>query len=109
MVLRKLPADTLLSDIKEDIIDLGFPATDVTQMSRRGKVTKEKVLYPLFLVTLPKTTDTKELFSLQYLLSYRISVEANRPAEYLQCYQRQRLGHSQQTCWSKPRYLKCEE
>lgn len=108
-VIRKLPNDTLTTDIKQDLIDLGFPVTEVTQMSGRDKITKEKVLYPLFLITYPRTVDTKELFALQYLLSYRISVEAYKPAEYLQCFQCQRLGHSQQTCWSKPRCLKCAE
>lgn len=55
--------------------NLGFPVIDFTQISWRDMETKEKFLYPLFLVTVPKSIDIKELFELRYLISYRISIE----------------------------------
>lgn len=108
-VIRKLPADTLSSDIKNDLIELGFPAIEVTQMSGRDKTTREKILYPLFLATFSRNMDVKALHGLQYLLSYKISIETYKPTDIVQCFKCQRFWHSQHTCWAKPRCLKCAQ
>lgn len=59
LVIRKLPIDTLTGDIKQSLIELGFPVANVTQLYGRDKSTYAKVLYQVFLVTLLKTADKK--------------------------------------------------
>jgi len=106
-VLTKLPSDTPTQDIFDDLKDLGFPALNVSQMRGRDKTTKELISYPLFLVSLPKGPDNKNIYDLNYLLSYRVQVETYKPPDILQCFQCQRLGHSKQTCFNDPRCVKC--
>lgn len=76
-------------------------------MFGKNKQTKERIPYSLFLVTLPKSIDNKEIYGLNYLLSYRVQVEQYRPKEILQCYLCLRLGHSKKTCFCTPVCVKC--
>jgi len=69
-VIRKLPIDTPVKDIQDDLKELNLPVQEVAQMYGRDKETHEKVPYPLFLVTMDKRADNKEIYKLQYLLSY---------------------------------------
>lgn len=57
-MLRKLPVDTLTQDIYQDLVNLGYPVIEVSQIHGKDKVTQEKIAYPLFLVSLRKEPDT---------------------------------------------------
>lgn len=109
VVIRKLPEDTPPEDILQDLLDLGYPAQQVSQMFGKDKVTQQKKPFPLFLASFRRQTDNKNIYDLQYLLSYRVAIETYRPPEILQCFKCQRLNHSQQTCFLDPRCVKCGE
>lgn len=107
VVIRKLPIDTPTQDIYQDLVDLEYPVIEVTQMHGRDKTTNEKILYPLFLASFHKEPNINEIYKLKYLLSYTVLVEPYKAPDILQCYQCQRLGHSQKTCHNLPRCVKC--
>lgn len=103
VVIRKLPIDTPT----KDTFDLEFPVIEVSQMNGRSKKSRLKIPHPLFLVTLTKRPDNHQIYNLKYLLSYKVDVEQYRPPKLLQCYNCQQLGHSQKTCFSDSRCIKC--
>lgn len=108
VVIRQLPIDTLVDDIKQDLCDQNFDCDSVAQLSRKDPQTSARVKLPLFLVTLPRhSNNNNSIYDLQYLLSYRIKIEKYNPPKYLQCYKCQRLHHSQKQCSANPRCVKC--
>jgi hypothetical protein len=68
-VIRHLPANTPAQDISEALVDLGFDTISVKHMtSRRSKPEGPTTRHlPLFLITLPRTEKSKEVFKLTTL------------------------------------------
>lgn len=46
-VLRKIPIDIPTKDIFDDLIDLEFPVTEVSQMYGQDKASRKKIPHPL--------------------------------------------------------------
>jgi hypothetical protein len=108
IIIRKLPKDTPISEIQQELALLQFPVTDISQLYRNSKENKnEKEYFPLFLVTLKNEPGTEAIFKLQSLFHIKISIEAYRRRTLLQCYRCQRFHHTQHTCSAPPRCLTC--
>jgi hypothetical protein len=78
-VIRHLPVNTPAEDIAEGLVDLGFDVISVKQMSTAGRSSEGNYTYiilPLFLVTLPMTTKSQDLFKLSNLCHISIKVES---------------------------------
>lgn len=63
-------------------------------------------MYPLFLVSLTRTSGSKEIYELSDLFGIRIQIEPHRGTGVVQCYKCQRLRHTQHTCDSYERCVK---
>jgi hypothetical protein len=77
-VIRHLPYTTPAEDISEGLVSLGFDVNSVKQMTstRRSPPEESKVInLPLFLVTLPRTAKSQEIFRLPNLCHIPIRVE----------------------------------
>jgi hypothetical protein len=95
-VLRHLPSYTPAKDISNGLVDLGFYVVSVKQMSsaRRSPEGSKPVTLSLFLVTLPRTQKSQEIFKLSNLCYICIKVEAYKSQSSLtQCYNCQKFGH----------------
>jgi hypothetical protein len=109
-VLRHLPSNIPAQDISEGLVDLGFDVVSVKQMSstRRSPVGSKPVNLPLFLVTLPRTPKSPEIFKLSSLCHISIKVEAYKSRNTLtQCYNCQKFGHVWANCKQPPRCMSC--
>jgi hypothetical protein len=74
-VIRHLPLNTPAEDISEGLVDLGFDVTSVKQMSSiRRTPDKAPKNRPLFLITLPGTAKSQEIFKLPPLCHIAIKV-----------------------------------
>jgi hypothetical protein len=108
-VLRHLPSVTPAENISEALTELGFDAVSVKQMysARRTKEegSQPKIL-PLFLITLPRTKKSLEIFKLTGLCHIAVKVEAYRNRNGLtQCYNCQKFGHVWSNCSQPPRCM----
>jgi hypothetical protein len=99
-VIRHVPKNTPAQDISNGLEDVGFHIIRVKQMSANRHSPSEGALpknIPLFLITLPRTEKSKEIFRLTALCHIAIRVEAYRAQNGLtQCHKlptvRPRLG-----------------
>jgi hypothetical protein len=96
-VIRHLPSVTPAEDISEALTELGYDVVSVKQMSSSRRTKEEgsqpKIL-PLFLITLPMTEKSLEIFKLTGLCHIAVKVEAYRNQNGLtQCYNCQKFGH----------------
>jgi hypothetical protein len=68
-VLRHLPSNTPARDISDGLVDLGFDIVSVKQMSsaRRSPDGIDPITLTLFLVTLPRTQKSQQIFKLSSL------------------------------------------
>ncbi|CAH2017735.1 unnamed protein product [Acanthoscelides obtectus] len=91
-VIRGLPREMSVNDIKEDLVSQGIADAEVQQMTSR---TTKKPL-PLFLV---KTKMPEKLAEIQRLAMLTVSFERKKKSsEPSQCYRCQRYGHTQRNC-----------
>jgi hypothetical protein len=87
-VIRHLPVNTPAEDIAEGLVDLGFDVISVKQMStaRRSPEGTSHITLPLFLVTLPRTTKSQDVFKLSSSLCHiSIKVESYKSQNALHC------------------------
>jgi hypothetical protein len=79
-VIRQLPPNTPAEDISDGQVTLGFDVVSTKQMTTaRGSPSDEKTRYfPLFLITLPSTANSQEIFKLQSLCHISIWVGVYR-------------------------------
>jgi hypothetical protein len=110
-VIRHRSSNTPAQDIRDGLTDLGFDIISVKHMysTRRSpsQVTLTRNL-PLFLITLPRTTRSQEIFQLTALCHISIGVEAYRAQNGLmQCHNCQQFGHVWANCKQPPRCLRC--
>jgi hypothetical protein len=76
-IIQHLPANTPTQDISEGLVVLGFDIISVKLMSTSRRSTSEKSVpqqLPLFLIILPPTENTKEIFKLTTLCHIVIRV-----------------------------------
>jgi hypothetical protein len=110
-VIRQLPLNTPAQDISDGLIDLGFDIISVKQMTSSRRSPSEGTLprnLPLFLITLPRTDKSQEIFRLTALCHITIRVEAYRAQNSLtQCHNCQQFGHIWANCRQPPRCLWC--
>jgi hypothetical protein len=104
-VIRHLPVNTPAEDINEGLVDLGFDVISVKQMStaHRSSGGTAHITLLLFLVTLPRTTKSQDLFKLSNLCHISIKVESYKSQNDLtQCYNCQKFGHVWANCKQPP-------
>jgi hypothetical protein len=92
-------------------VDLGYDVISVKQMSTTRRSTTEgpsSINLPLFLITLPRTTKSLEIFKLTGICHISIKVEAYKEQNNLtQCYNCQKIGHVWANCKLPPLRLWC--
>jgi hypothetical protein len=105
-VIRHLPINTPAEDISDGLVSLGFDVISVKQMTTTRRTPSEgspTTNLPLFLITLPKTPKSQELFQLTNLCHIAIRVEAYKTQNGLtQCYNCQQFGHVWANCKQPP-------
>jgi hypothetical protein len=80
-VIRHLPSNAPAQDISDGLMDLAFDIISIKQMTtnRRSPPEEPKILnLPLFLVTLPRTAKSQQIFQLPSLCQIAIKVETYR-------------------------------
>ncbi|GBL86438.1 Nucleic-acid-binding protein from transposon X-element [Araneus ventricosus] len=104
VVIRNLPADFPPQDIIDTLKGFQFKPTQCHPLRHR----KTNTNMPLFLVTLPKTADSKEIFQLTSIGHFRVKVEPLKrkttPAQFYNC---QDFYHHSRFCLRDPKCLKC--
>jgi hypothetical protein len=110
-VIRHLPPNTPAEDICDGLMSLGFDVVSVKQMTTTHRSPSEEpktINLPLFLVTLPRTVKSQEIFQLPSLCHIAIRLEAYRPQSALtQCHNCQQFGHVWANCKQPPRCMWC--
>jgi hypothetical protein len=109
-VIRHLPINTPAEDISDGLVEVGFDVITVRQMTTtRGLTTGQSTVnLPLFLITLPRTPKSQEIFKLTSLCYIAVKVEAYKAQTGLtQCYNCQQFGHVWANCKQPPRCLWC--
>jgi hypothetical protein len=77
-VIRHLPSNTPAEEIYEPLVELGFDVISGKQMTttrRSPSEDPEKSDLPLFLITLPKTEKSQEIFKLTGVCHISITVD----------------------------------
>ncbi|GFV45012.1 nucleic-acid-binding protein from transposon X-element [Trichonephila clavipes] len=105
VVIKGLPCNTDINDIKSDLTDQGFTDTKVSQLI--GRITKQKL--PVFMITLPRNINNAKIFQLKTLSYLSIRVEGYEGTGVTQCYKCNRFNHTSDNCHMIPRCLKCGE
>ncbi|GBP67609.1 Nucleic-acid-binding protein from transposon X-element [Eumeta japonica] len=104
-VIRGVPVDFDINDIKTDLLNQGFPVQSVHRLCRRDGS-------PLWLVlaVLPRTDEAKLIFGklskVCGLSVIRVEAPRNRGGPG-QCHRCQRYGHAAANCHADPRCVKC--
>jgi hypothetical protein len=110
-VIHNIPLNTPAQDISDRLMDLGFDIISVKQMSTTRRSRSEGTLsknLPPFLITLPRTAKSQEIFRLTALCHIAIRVEAFRAQKGLtQCHNCQQFGHVWANCKQPPRCVWC--
>ncbi|PNF38110.1 hypothetical protein B7P43_G15356, partial [Cryptotermes secundus] len=98
-------------DISEGLENLGFDVVSVKQMTTTRRSQSEEAItrdLPLFLITLPRTAKSQEIFNLPSLCHISIKVEMYRAQTGLtQCHNCQQFGHIWTNCKQPPSCLWC--
>ncbi|GBO07199.1 Nucleic-acid-binding protein from transposon X-element [Araneus ventricosus] len=106
VVIRGLHEDYAPEDIIEYLQSLKFKPIQCHLLRHRQTKTNN----PLYLVTLPKTNDSKAIFHLQNIGYMRVTFEPLKrkttPAQFYRC---QEFFHHSRFCQRDPRCLKCAE
>jgi hypothetical protein len=101
-VVRHLPQNTPAEDICDGLVSLDFDVISVKQMRTTHRSPPEEFKItnlPLFLVTLPRTTKSQEVFHLPILWHIAIRVEPyGAQSALMQCHNCQQFGHVWANC-----------
>jgi hypothetical protein len=105
-VIRHLPHNTPAEDIFDGVVSHVFEVITVKQMTatRQSPPEGSKAMnLSIFLITLPRTAKSKEIFRLRSLCNIAIRVEAYRAQnELMQCHNCQQFGHVWANCKPLP-------
>jgi hypothetical protein len=106
VIIWHLPPNTPAEEIYEVLVKLGFDTISFKQMTTTclsPSQDPEKSNLPLFLITLPRTEKSQDIFKLMGLCHISIKVEAYRNQNGLtQCYNCQKFGHVWANCTQPP-------
>lgn len=103
-VLRGLPANTDIQDIKDSLLVHNIEAIQVANLKNRKDNNSP---LPLFLVTLRNTPNIDNLNKITEMNYLKITFKPYNQTGYTMCYRCQRHGHSSMTCKLPQRCLKC--
>lgn len=102
-VLRNVPLSLSEEEIKQELLDLGYPVFKVVRL-----MSKDKHYLPLCAVDLENNEDGRDIFKLNRLSHAVITVEPKRKnREIPQCLRCQRFGHTKNFCHLDPRCVRC--
>jgi hypothetical protein len=95
-----LPGNTLAEQIYEGLVRLGFYIISVKQISTtRQSQGSPSTSLPLFLITLPRSEKSQEIFKLTSLCYIALKVDLCKSQYGLkQCHNSQQLGHVWANC-----------
>lgn len=101
VVIRGVTEHYTEDDIKEDLETKGHAPIKVARMKN-----SDKKPLPLALVILPR--EEKNIYKLQYVKRFSVTVEPQRPKATIgQCHRCQQFGHAQSRCTAPPKCVKC--
>jgi len=104
VVLKHMPPEERIDDIKRDIEDLGHKVTNIWNIKKCG--TKEPL--NMFYVELKPENNNKDIYQTTHVLGYRVKFEPPHvKREIPQCINCERYGHTKGFCNSKERCVKC--
>lgn len=103
-VIRGLPINMDIQEIENELKSKEFDIIKISQMIRF----RTKTNLPLFLIHLPNTQKSKEIFQMTELFYMVIKVENYRsPMRTMQCHNCQFFHHTSEFCKMSPRCVKC--
>ncbi|GFR33432.1 putative RNA-directed DNA polymerase from transposon X-element [Trichonephila clavata] len=103
VVIRGMPVDMPVQEIVADLHSLGITVTECKPMNNR----KTGLPMPLFLLTLPKTDDNKNIYNISEICSMKVKPESlNRKHGPAQCFRCQGFFHSSRFCTRNPKCVK---
>ncbi|KAG8235825.1 hypothetical protein J437_LFUL016086 [Ladona fulva] len=118
-VIRNLPINIGLEEIKESLEEQGVQISKVTQLQTTKPTFKQLELnkglksvppraLPLFLVELHDSTLSIDFLAVRYVCGLKIRIEKHRPPKGPpQCHRCQLFGHTDKACHMPPRCVKC--
>ncbi|GFT55626.1 nucleic-acid-binding protein from transposon X-element [Trichonephila clavipes] len=104
VVLRGLPTDFNQEELMSELHTFGFQPNHISLLRNR----KTNTNMPLFLVTLPKSPESRGIFNIKTIGFFRVAVEPlNKSTMPPQCYRCQEFFHHSRFCARAPKCLKC--
>ncbi|CAH0559326.1 unnamed protein product [Brassicogethes aeneus] len=104
VVVRGIPSDIPLEEVKADLVSQGLNITAISHMT--NKATKKK--YPMVLIQVPR--EQSHVYEVRYVCNLVVRVEAQRAKSGVsQCHRCQRFGHAQNLCAAPPECVRCGE
>ncbi|GFT89492.1 probable RNA-directed DNA polymerase from transposon X-element [Trichonephila clavipes] len=104
VVLRGLPTDFNQEELMSELHSFGFQPNHISLLRNR----KTNTNMPLFLVTLPKSPESRGIFNIKTIGFFRVAVEPlNKSTMPPQCYRCQEFFHHSRFCARAPKCLKC--
>ncbi|GFV26570.1 nucleic-acid-binding protein from transposon X-element [Trichonephila clavipes] len=98
VVLKGLPCNFKVEEIRADLVELGFTPEKVNQLI--GRRSKQPI--PVFLVTLPRSIENLKIFHLKTLSYLSIRVEGYNGKGVTQCYTYNHFHHNSENCHLNP-------
>ncbi|GFT89499.1 nucleic-acid-binding protein from transposon X-element [Trichonephila clavipes] len=103
VVLRGLPTDFNQEELMSELHSFGFQPNHISLLRNR----KTNTNMPLFLVTLPKSPESRGIFNIKTIGFFRVAVEPlNKSTMPPQCYRCQEFFHHSRFCARAPKCLK---
>lgn len=103
VIIRGLPVDTPIEDVKAELIRLNFDVHRVSQM----KNFKTKAKYPMFLCDLYINDAFKKVFEITEFLGFYVKITTYKFKGIKQCFKCQRYNHTSEICSLEPACVKC--
>ncbi|GFX37015.1 nucleic-acid-binding protein from transposon X-element [Trichonephila clavipes] len=104
VVIRGMPVDMPIQEIMEDLENLFIKPSECRVMINR----KTRLPMPLFLLSLPKTEDNKNIHHISELCNMKVKIEPlNKRTGPAQCFRCQGFFHNSRFCTRNPKCVKC--
>ncbi|GFV84264.1 nucleic-acid-binding protein from transposon X-element [Trichonephila clavipes] len=104
VVIRGMPVDMPIQEIMEDLENLYIKPSECRVMLNR----RTHLPMPLFLLSLPKTEDNKNIHHITEICNIKVKVEPlNKKTGPAQCFRCQGFFHSSRFCTRNPKCVKC--
>lgn len=104
VVLKNLHHSTDITEIRDEIVNLGFKVTNIWNM----KSSKTKKPMSMFSIELTQEPHVKDIYKVESLLSSRVVFEPMKTKRDIpQCANCQQYGHTKKFCHRPPRCIKC--